>query len=86
MQSSKYRVFLESFLFTLVVFAIGFSLGYYVENSRNAAIEYNYQDNEIKALDLKLQNYYYQIMDESACEFAIEQNFVFADRIYNEGL
>lgn len=46
----------------------------------------NYQTNEIKALDLKLQNYYYQIMDSHQCDFAIQQNFIFADKLYEEGL
>jgi hypothetical protein len=40
----------------------------------------------LEALDLKLQNYYYQIMDMSSCESAIEQNFLFADDIYDRGL
>lgn len=83
---SKYRVFLEAFLITALIFSLGFFVGYYVENSRTASIIHNYQDNEIEALDLKLQNYYYQIMGESSCKFAIEQNFIFADNIYNEGL
>ncbi|MFC1710929.1 hypothetical protein ACFLZJ_02120, partial [Nanoarchaeota archaeon] len=36
--------------------------------------------------DLKLQNYYYQIMDKASCEDAIYQNFIFADSIYDQGI
>ena len=41
---------------------------------------------EVDAFDLKLQNYYFQIMDSATCAKAIEQNFVFADKIYKTGL
>jgi len=31
-------------------------------------------------------NYYYQILDRASCDIAIDENLLFADRIYNEGL
>jgi len=82
----RYGVFVESFILSIIIFLIGFSIGFYFENLRLNKVINNYQGNEIEALDLKLQNYYYQIMDEQKCEFAIEQNLIFADKIYNEGL
>lgn len=84
--SEKKRVFLESLALTLIILIIGFSMGFYVEFSRTNKIIDSYNNNEIKALDLKLQNYYYQIMNLQACESAIAQNFIFADELYNEGL
>lgn len=83
---NKYRIFIESFLIAAVIFLIGFSIGFYVENHRTSAIVKEYKLNEIKALDLKLQNYYYQIMDNRSCSKAINQNFIFADQVYEEGL
>jgi hypothetical protein len=84
--NSRKKIFLDSLVFTLLVLIIGFSLGFYVEYYRVNGIIEDYSNYEIEALDLKLQNYYYQIMDRSSCDAAIEQNFIFADDLYNRGL
>lgn len=83
---NRFRVFVESFLVAAIIFIMGFSIGFYTESFRTSKIIGEYKLNEIKALDLKLQNYYYQIMDAGSCEDAIQQNFIFADKIYEEGL
>jgi hypothetical protein len=83
---SKYRIFLEAFLLTAVIFLIGFGIGFFVESYRTDKVIDDYRDYEVEALDLKLQNYYYQIMDRSSCDISIEQNFIFADQLYNDGL
>ena len=83
---NKYQVLIESLLVTLIIFIVGFSIGFFVEFYRTSKVVDSYKEFEIEALDLKLQNYYYQIMDRSSCEEAIKQNFAFADDIYNNGL
>lgn len=83
---SKYKVFAETLILTLLILLIGFAFGFYVESVKLGKVVEGYKEFEIEALDLKLQNYYYQIMDESSCESAIEQNFIFADKIYEKGL
>ncbi len=83
---TKYKVFVESLVVTLLILIIGFALGMYIESYRTDKIIEKYKDYEIEALDLKLQNYYYQIMDQSSCQQAIEQNFLFADDLYTQGL
>lgn len=61
-------------------------MGFLVEYGRtNKIVEY-YREFEVDALDITLQNYYYQSMDESTCKETIKQNFIFADEIYNKGL
>jgi hypothetical protein len=84
--NSKYRVFLETLILTLLILFLGFLLGIYIESSRTGKIIADYKNFEITALDLKLQNYYYQIMNKASCDIAIEQNFIFADKLYEEGL
>jgi len=84
--NNRFRVFVESFLVASVLFLLGFSIGFYFENSRVSEVMEGYRLNEINALDLKLQNYYYQIVDSENCDFAIEQNFIFADKLYEDGL
>ena len=84
--NNRYRVLIESFILAVIIFLIGFSIGFYIENSRASKITGQYIANEVESLDLKLQNYYYQIMSSSSCESAIEQNFFFADNLYNQGL
>jgi hypothetical protein len=83
---NKVSIFLESIILTLLVLIIGFALGFYVESYRTNKIVDSYTNYEVEALDLKLQNYYYQIMDRSSCEEAISQNFIFADELYTTGL
>jgi len=85
-RESKYGIFFESLVFTMLILIIGFSFGYMVESYRTNKIVDDYKDHEIEALDLKLQNYYYQIMDSSSCEKAIKKNFEFADDLYITGL
>ncbi|MBI5804341.1 hypothetical protein HY450_03795 [Candidatus Pacearchaeota archaeon] len=85
-KNEKLKIFVESLLITLVLITIGFTLGFYVEFQRTNKVVENYNNFEIEALDLKLQNYYYQIMDRASCEQAIEQNFIFADDLYLRGL
>ncbi len=82
----KHRIFIETLILTVLILFTGFLIGFYVESSRTNELIDNYKNFEIEAMDLKLQNYYYQIMDSASCETAIEQNFIFADEIYNEGL
>ncbi|MBM3232536.1 hypothetical protein FJZ21_04145 [Candidatus Pacearchaeota archaeon] len=84
--NTRFRVFLESAIIAMLILIIGFSFGLYVESKRNDKVIDAYKDYEVEALDLKLQNYYYQIMDSSSCERAIEQNFQFAEDIYIRGL
>ena len=84
--NSKFRIFLETLLISLAILVIGFSIGYYVESFKAQNIMDYYNNFEIGALDLKLQNYYYQIMDTASCQKAIEQNFIFADELYSKGL
>tara|TARA_Y100000310_G_C20532552_1_gene739230 strand:- start:391 stop:1065 length:675 start_codon:yes stop_codon:yes gene_type:complete len=83
---SKYRIFIETLLLTLLILVIGFLIGIQVEQYRTNKIISNYKIFEVDALDLKLQNFYYQIMGKSSCNIAVEQNFIFADKIYNQGL
>ena len=84
--TGKPKVFVESLIITILIFMIGFSWGFYFEYFRTSKITESYKNYEVEALDLKLQNYYYQIMDESSCKESIEQNFIFADNLYNTGL
>lgn len=83
---TRFGVFFEAIILTFFILIIGVALGFGIEAYRTDKIIEQYKNYEIQAFDLKLQNYYYQIMDESSCKQAIEQNFVFADDLYNTGL
>lgn len=83
---SKHRIFAETLILTLLIVLIGFFIGFFAESYRTNKIENDYRSFEISSLDISLQNYYYQIMDEASCEIAVEENFIFADKIYNQGL
>ena len=83
---SKWRVFFESLIFTLLILIIGFSIGFYIENSRMNTLIQDYKNFEVNALDLKLQESYYTTMNNNSCSIALASNLIFADNIYNTGL
>ncbi len=83
---SKHRIFIETLILTLLVLIIGISIGFYIEFNRANQVIQDYRSFEVSALDLKLQNYYYQIMDNTSCQIAIQNNLIFADNIYEKGL
>ena len=83
---SKHNVFFESLVIALLILLLGFLLGAYIESLRANRTIADYKQFEVGALDLKLQNYYFQIMDQTTCGVAIKQNLIFADKIYSSGL
>lgn len=83
---SKHRIFAETLILTALILLVGFFIGFLVESSRTNRIESDYRNFEISSLDISLQNYYYQIMNKSSCDSAVEENFILADKIYNQGI
>ena len=84
--SEKQKIFFDVLVLAVLFMSIGFFAGFFTEVYRTGKVVENYKDNEIQALDLKLQNYYYQIMSKESCDAALTQNFIFADKLYSEGL
>lgn len=79
-------IFFEALVITLMLLIAGFYIGHYLEASRTNKIIQGYKDFEVKALDLKLQNYFYQILEKKSCKDAIEEHINFADKLYEQGL
>jgi len=83
MFKSQKNVFWEALLVTIFIFGIGIFIGVVLENWRTAKISDLYQQSEIDFLDIKLQNEIY-FGGNFNCEFAVNENMKFADRIYEE--
>ncbi len=83
---TKWSIFLEAFVMTMIIFTAGLLVGYLVESSRNSSIEDSFKQYEVESIDLWLQNYYYQTLDKASCNIALEENLKFADDIYLTGL
>jgi hypothetical protein len=79
-------IFAEVLILAVLILLIGFILGFYVETLRTNAVINETRSFEIEALDLKLQDYYYQTMNNIACKEAIDQNLIFAENLYQKGL
>jgi hypothetical protein len=71
---------------TITLFGSGVILGIFLESSREQTISQNYKETEAFWQDVRLQSYFYQMMNSDVCEQAISENLNFADRIYQEGL
>ncbi|MEK6898239.1 MAG: hypothetical protein AABX28_02670 [Nanoarchaeota archaeon] len=82
----KHFVFFEALILTVLILSIGIFAGFFIESWRTGKVVEDYKKFEIGSMDLKLQNYYFQIMDSANCEEAKKQNLDFADGIYSEGL
>lgn len=83
MFKSQKNVFWQSFLLVLFMFLVGIFLGIILENSRMNRINDLYKMSEIDLLDVNLQNEIYSLKNFD-CDFSIEENLNFADRIYME--
>lgn len=78
-------VFLQAFLFTIIVFGVGLLLGFYLESSRGSEVEKSLINSELNLLDEQLRN---KMMGELnvSCADAKESTFDFADRVYGEAI
>jgi len=84
--NEKVFIFLEAFFIAVLVLIIGFIIGYAIESARlNSALN-DYRQFEVSMLDLKLQDYYFQTIDQGQCSQAISANFNFSDKVYQTGL
>jgi hypothetical protein len=83
MFKSNKNVFWEALLVTILVFALGIMAGFVLENWRSTKIDSLYQSSEVNLLDVKVQSEIYASSNFD-CKSAIDENIVFADRIYEE--
>ena len=84
--NNRYRIFVESLILAVVIFLIGFSIGYYVENYRNSSIASDYKNYEVLAWDLRILSASLSSIDKIQCESAIKEELSISDKIYNTGL
>lgn len=75
--------FLYAFIMTIIIFCVGLLLGVLLENWRANQISDLYQQSEINLLDIKLQSEIYNL-EKFDCKTAIEENIIFADKIFEE--
>ncbi len=80
---SQKHVFWEALLITLLIFAIGIIFGIIFENWRVSKINYFYKESEIVFSDIRAHGEIASSLPLD-CEAAVEQNRVFADRIFKE--
>jgi hypothetical protein len=83
MLTSQKNVFWQALLVTLLIFGIGIVFGIILENWRVGKVDEMYQKSELDLLDIKLQTEIYS-MGDFDCESAVKENFLFAERIYEE--
>ncbi len=82
MVSSK-RAFWQAFVFTLVIFGLGLTIGFFFEVSRAHSAEDVVSGAEISLLDEQLRNRATTELNLS-CDAAVDSIFQFADSIYND--
>ncbi|MEN7982640.1 MAG: hypothetical protein ABFQ65_04285 [Nanoarchaeota archaeon] len=85
MLKSRKHVFWEALFLTVVVFFFGMLIGVSFENSQQQRINEYYMKSEISLVDILAMNSISEIKNID-CEFLIESNLNFADRIYSEAV
>jgi hypothetical protein len=78
-------VFVEALVMALFIFGLGLMLGIFIEESRADSIESEYIKSQINLLDIQTLS---GMMgnDDYSCEYRIEKNIEFGNRIYNDAL
>ena len=79
----NFNSFWQAFIIVILIFGIGFFLGFQLENFRNSKIEEFYLNSELSLLDSKIMGDSFSFL-EVDCELATEANRDFSNRIYEE--
>lgn len=77
--------FWKALIASLVIFAIGFTIGFYIENTRISLVETALLNSEINLIDEQIKSSTLQELNLD-CNSSKESTFAFADRIYEEAL
>ncbi len=85
MLKSRKHVFWKALFLTVLVFFFGILIGVAFENSQQQRINEYYMKSEISLIDILAMNSISDIKNID-CEFLIESNLNFADRIYSEAV
>jgi hypothetical protein len=79
------HVFWEALLVALFVFAFGFLMGIFIENSRSSDIDSLYFSSETNLLDSQMLSKLIETSNVS-CDYKIQKNVEFANAIYAEAI
>ena len=82
---SRKHVFWEALFLTVVVFFFGMLIGVAFENSQLQKVNEYYVQSEISLIDILAMNSITDVKNID-CEFMIESNLKFADKIYEEAI
>lgn len=85
MLKSRKHVFWEALFLTIVVFFFGMLIGVAFENSQLQKVNEYYVQSEISLIDILAMNSISDVRNVD-CEFLIESNLNFADKIYEEAI
>ncbi|MBS3065526.1 hypothetical protein J4229_00550 [Candidatus Pacearchaeota archaeon] len=79
------HVFWQALVFTVIIFAMGLILGFYLESSRTNEVELRLLGSEVNLLDEQLRG---ELTGNSnlSCGVSVQSTFAFADKIYGEAL
>ena len=83
MFKNQKHAFWQALLLTLAVFTLGILMGIILENWRTNSVDELYEKSELDLLDIRLQNDLYAGGNFN-CDFAVQKNIDFANRIYEE--
>ncbi len=81
----NYNDFWQAFIISLFIFGLGILIGVLFENWRESEINSLYEQSDAWLVDIKAQTAIYESGNFN-CELAMQENFKFADKIYEEGL
>ncbi|MDP2925690.1 MAG: hypothetical protein Q8N99_04935 [Nanoarchaeota archaeon] len=83
MFENQKHAFWQALLITIIIFSLGIIAGFILENWRTAKLDDVYKESEVDLLDVKLQADIYSL-GYFNCIKAVNENILFADRVYEE--
>jgi len=80
------HVFWQAFLAAAIVFSFGIWMGFLLENYRTGLADIANSKMDLDLMDVKLQSDLYKNYNMNInCNLAVEENILFADKIFEEG-
>lgn len=80
------NTYLKAWLLTTLVFLLGIAFGLWIDNYRLNSIREVISQTDINWNDARLLNLYFGRLGKDYCNLALEENLIYNEKIYKEGL
>jgi len=84
--ADKMNAYYKAGILTIIVFLLGAVFGIWLDNYRLSSIRETISQIDVNWNDARLLNVYFGMLGKNYCNLALEENLLYNDKIYKEGL